>query len=415
MEYGIIGMPLGHSFSKPIHESISKITYEINPLSENEVLSLLAKRDFKGINVTIPYKQFVIPQLDFVDTKAKEINAVNTIINKNNKLYGFNTDYGGLKRMILDHKIDVKNKLCAILGNGGTHNTSYHLLKDLGAKNIITVTREKLDDTITFEEFKSHSEIEVIINTTPVGMYPNNHKEIISLDNFPNLEALVDVVYNPIRTPLVIKALRKGINATGGLEMLINQAIIANEIFFDHKNDDSLYKSIYANIYYSKANIVLIGMPMSGKSTIGKALSEKLNKTFVDIDEEIIKRINMPISEYFSKYGEDKFRDIEEEVTSEIAKMNNAIISTGGGIIKRVNNLLYLKENGFIVHLTRDEDLLVYDNSRPLTKTTNDYKKLKEERLPIYRMNQDIEIDNSKEIDEVVKLIEEAFYESINY
>ena len=415
MKYGIIGKPLIHSFSKPIHESLSSFSYEINELDSNEVSSLLKNRDFLGINVTIPYKQFVIPFLDKIDEQANRIHAVNTIVNRNNILYGYNTDYGGLKKMILDHKIDIKDKICAILGNGGTHNTSLSLLQDLGAKEIITATRKKEKGTLTFDELIKRKDVEVIINTTPVGMYPNNYDRIISLNDFPSLKYVVDVVYNPLRTPLVLEAKERGIIATGGLEMLINQALIANEIFFLKKNDDSLYKSIYKKIYLNKANIVLIGMPMSGKTTIGKGLAKELNKKFYDLDEEIEKRISLPIKDYFSKYGEEKFREIENEVTKEIAKETNLVISTGGGIIKNKDNIFSLKENGFIVLLNRDDNLLIFDDKRPLTKNKSDYHKLLNERLPIYRSCCDTIIDNNDSIEEATKKIKEAFDESFNY
>lgn len=415
MEYGIIGMPLGHSFSKPIHESISPITYHINALTEKEVVSLLQKKEFIGLNVTIPYKQFVMNFLDEIDPKAKKIHAVNTIINKNGKLYGYNTDYGGLKKMILDHKINVSNKHCAILGNGGTHNTTYALLSDLGAKSVLTVTRKKEQNTITFDEFKTHKEIEIIINTTPVGMYPNNYCKPISLEYFPSLEGLVDVVYNPLRTPLVLEAKEKNINSTGGLEMLVNQAIIANEYFFSRPNDESLYKSIYKQLFLNKANIVLIGMPMSGKTTIGYALAKKLGKEYIDIDEEITKEIKMPIKEYFSKYGEEAFRKIEAELTLKIAKETNYVISPGGGIVKNIDNIRALKQNGFIIFLDRDENLLVYDRNRPLTKNKDEYKKLLQERLHLYKTYSDVRIENNGTIEEAVLKIVEVFNESINY
>ncbi len=415
MKYGIIGKPLIHSFSKPIHESLSSFSYEINELDSNEVSSLLKNRDFLGINVTIPYKQFVIPFLDKIDEQANRIHAVNTIVNRNNILYGYNTDYGGLKKMILDHKIDIKDKICAILGNGGTHNTSLSLLQDLGAKEIITATRKKEKGTLTFDELIKRKDVEVIINTTPVGMYPNNYDRIISLNDFPSLKYVVDVVYNPLRTPLVLEAKEKGIIATGGLEMLVNQAVIANEIFFSKKNDAEVYKSIYKKIYLNKSNVVLIGMPMAGKTTIGKVLAEALNKKFYDLDEEIEKRIPLPIKEYFDKYGESKFREIENEITKEISKETNLVISTGGGIIKNKENIFALKENGYIVFLNRDDDLLIYDDKRPLTKNKEEYHKLLNERITLYKKYCDIEIENNDSFKDTITRIKEAFDESFNY
>lgn len=415
MEYGLIGMPLGHSFSKIIQEKISPITYELCPLKEDEVIFLLDNRSFKGINVTIPYKQFVIPHLDEISLKAKEISAVNTIVNKDGKLYGYNTDYDGLKRMLESHHIDPKDKVCAILGNGGTHNTAHQLLLDLGAKKILTVSRKRVEGTISFSELFSHPEIELLINTTPIGMYPNNYNCLVDINSFPNLVYVVDVIYNPIRTPLIVQSKKKGLVSTGGLEMLVNQAIIANEYFLNQKHDESTYKKAYADIYLNKSNIVLIGMPMSGKSTIGNKLAKKLNRKLIDTDEEIIKRIKMTIPEYFKKFGEDAFRKIETEVIEEVSKLNNVIISTGGGVIKNDYNIDCLKQNGFIVFLTRDDNSLIFDSNRPLTKSMDDYQKLKKERLPLYLKAKDVTIENKGPLKETVKRIEEAFYESINY
>lgn len=418
MEYGLIGYPLGHSFSKDIHEKISSITYDLNPISTYDGLKeLMTSKDLKGINVTIPYKKKVIKFLDEVSSKANEIGAVNTIVKKYNKLYGYNTDYLGFKRLLESNKMNPRGLTCLILGTGGTRNTVYTLLKDLGAKEIITASRQKKEGCITYNQLGNYTKkIEMIINTTPVGMYPNNYESLINIELFTKLKYVVDVIYNPLRTKLVLDAQRNNIKAIGGLEMLISQAIYANELFLDTKYDDSLFFKIYKEMYLEKTNIVLIGMPMSGKTNVGKRIARIFKKKFIDSDNEIIKKIKMPIKDYFEKYGEEAFRKIEHEKIVELSKLNNVIISTGGGVIKNFKNISLLKQNGFIVHLTRSEGLIDFkDDTRPLTKNLSDYRKLKKERFPLYRKAMDVEVMNKNNYKQVYKEIMEALDESINY
>ena len=415
MEYGLIGKKLGHSFSKIIHEDISPITYELTELNEDEVITLLKEKNLKAINVTIPYKQLVIPYLDHIDKTAKKINAVNTIININNELYGFNTDYLGLKKMLIDHNVNVKGLVCAILGNGGTHNTSEEVLNQLGAKKVYTVSRRNEPNTITYEELYSLKDVALIINTTPVGMYPHNDDTLIDLSKLPNLKYVIDVIFNPLRTNLILQAKELNTKAIGGLEMLINQGIYANELFLQTEHSKKLFKQIYQKLYLEKVNIVLIGMPMSGKTIAGKKFKTLFNKKFVDTDKEIEKRIGMPIKDFFQKYGEAKFREIEEEVIKEVSSQNGLVISTGGGVIKNPKNMMRLKQNGFIVHLTRSDDLLTFNDNRPLTQNMEEYHKLKKERLPLFRKYMDIEVENKNNTKRIAYKIKEALYESINY
>ena len=309
MKYGLIGEHLTHSFSKIIHEKIGEYVYEIKEIEPQLVDAFMKSKDFNAINVTIPYKQTVIPYLDVIDEGAKKIGAVNTVVNKNGKLYGYNTDIFGMKSLINKMDVSLKDKRVLIIGTGGTSKTAYAVAQDMNAKEIIFVSHTKKDNAYSYEEiYSNHTDIEVIINTSPVGMFPNSESSPIDIDKLPNLTAVIDAIYNPIRTSLILSAQKRGINAQGGLYMLISQAIYAYEYFTGKSVDKSLCDTIYNQIENEKINIVLTGMPSSGKTTVGKLLAEKIGKTFVDTDDEIVKKIGMDIPSYFDKYGEAELR-----------------------------------------------------------------------------------------------------------
>ena len=370
--FGLLGEILGHSFSKEIHESINDYTYNLIEVSKDNFNSFMETKNFKAINVTIPYKELVIPYLSYIDPKAKQIGAVNTIINDNNKLYGYNTDYLGLKQLIIKNKIDFKNKKVLILGTGGTSKTAFVLSKDLGCAQVIKVSRRKSDETISYEEAKEkYNDANIIINTTPCGMYPNDDL-IIELDNFNNLEAVVDVIYNPLNTKLIRAAKERNIKAVNGLYMLVAQAVYASYLFINKDVVESKIDEVYKKIKNNKLNISLIGMPSCGKTTISLELGKLLNKEVVDSDVLIEKEINMPISQFLNKDNENVFRDIESKVIDNISKQNNLIISTGGGVIKRKENIDYLRRNSIIIFIDRDLELLQTTSSRPLSNNKTD-------------------------------------------
>lgn len=410
MKYGLIGEHLGHSFSKEIHEMLGKYTYEICEIAKDNLDSFMKEKTFIAINVTIPYKQQVIPYLDFIDDKAQSIGAVNTIVNKNNKLYGYNTDYYGLKSLIQTNDIDVKNKKVLLLGNGGTSKTARTVLKDLQAKEIVIVDINKDENVITYDDaLKYHTDSEIIVNTTPCGMYPDNDGCIVNIELFKNLEAVVDVVYNPIRTAIVSNALNKGIKAVSGLYMLVAQAVYAAGIFLDEKILENEIDRIYNIIKKQKENIVLIGMPSSGKSTIGIEIAKLLNKEYIDTDSLIEEKINMPISNFLTKENEDEFRDIEEEIIKNVSKLNNKIISTGGGVIKRNINIKRLKQNAIIVFIDRSLDKLLTTSSRPLSSNKTDLENLYHQRYNIYKSSSDIIVDNNDTLEDTInKIINEV-------
>lgn len=406
MKYGLIGEHLTHSFSKIIHEEIGDYVYEIKEIEPESVDSFMKAKDFLAINVTIPYKETVIPYLDYIDDSAKKIGAVNTVLNKNGTLYGYNTDYSGMKALALKIGIEIKGKKVLIIGTGGTSKTATAVVTDMGAREIIYVSNIKVEGAYSYEEvYANHTDAEIIFNTSPVGMYPKNDGTPIDLSKFPKLEGLLDVVYNPIRTNLVIEAQRLGIKAEGGLYMLGAQAVYAYEHFMATSVDKTLCDSIFNKVLAEKDNIILTGMPSSGKTTIGKLLAEKTGKTFVDTDDEIVKKIGMDIPSYFAKYGEAEFRKAESEVIKEISPKNSLIIATGGGAILNYDNIRRLKQNGKIYFLDRCLDKLMPTSNRPLSSDITALKKRYDERYPIYKATCDIQVDGNGAPDEVADLI----------
>ena len=385
MRYGLIGEKLGHSFSKIIHEQLADYTYDLIPLTKEELHTFMTEKKFSALNVTIPYKETVIPYLDEIDAHTKAIGAVNTIVNRNGRLCGYNTDFFGFRYLLQNNGIDVCGKKTLVLGKGGASKAVIAVLKELGASEILTVYYKNAPHTITYQTcYEKHSDAKIIINTTPMGMYPNADDCPIDLSRFSQLEGVADVVYNPLRTQLVLEAEKRGIKTAGGLEMLVAQAKYAVEIFLGISLPETRIAEINRGLLQERSNLVLIGMSGGGKSTIGSLAAEKLGKAFVDTDEEIIKQIGMPIANYFAKEGEAAFRDIETKVIHTLSAQNNIVISTGGGIIKNPLNVEYLKRNGHIIWLKRDADLLESGNGRPLAPDQTAVRKLYQERLPLY-------------------------------
>ena len=387
MKYGLIGEKLGHSFSKEIHALLGDYEYELLEIAREDLDIFMKHRDFLGINVTIPYKEAVIPYLDWIHEPAREIGAVNTILNPDGKLYGYNTDYSGM-RSLFDHAgIDAEGKKAVILGSGGTSKTAYVVLRSLGASEIIKVSRSGKDGAITYEElYEKHSDAEIIVNTTPVGMYPAVFGCPIDLTEFKRLYGVVDAVYNPINTTLVQRAKELGARAEGGLYMLVAQAAVASEFFSDENGSSHPYfiDKAYEEIKDRKENIVLIGMPASGKSTVGRILADKLGRRFVDTDELIINRIGMEIKDYFILYGEEKFRNIESEVIASLAGQSSLVIATGGGAILREENVSALKYNGKLYFIDRPIERLMPTEDRPLSSDRVSIEARYKERYPIY-------------------------------
>ena len=388
--YGLVGKKLTHSFSKEIHGKLADYKYELIELNESEIKPFFEQKAFCAVNVTIPYKQTVIPYLDFISEKAQKIGAVNTVVNKDGFLYGYNTDYYGMKALVEKIGIDLKGKKVLILGTGGTSKTARVLAEDLGAKEILVVSRKKSENYITYEEaINYHNDANMIINTTPVGMYPNCEARPIDISGFTALEGVVDAVYNPLRTNLILDAKTKGIKAEGGLYMLVMQAVVAVEKFLNCEIPKTKADSIYADILASKQNIVLTGMPSSGKTTVGNLLNLD-GFTFFDSDKEIEKHCGCTIKELIAQKGERYFRDLETEVIKELSLESGRIIATGGGAVLRQENITALKRNGKIFFIDADINRLKTTADRPLSNTADKLKELYENRIDIYKSTADV-------------------------
>ena len=406
MEYGLIGEHLGHSFSKEIHNRIADYDYILKEIEPDRLKDFITSREYRGLNVTIPYKQDVIAWLDEVDEAALDIGAVNTIVNRDGRLYGYNTDYLGMRELILSNGMDLQAATVLILGSGGTSKTAYKVAESLGAKQIIKVSRHPKNGEITYEEaYRDYSYADAIINTTPCGMYPDTEGCPIDVSRFNNLSAVVDAIYNPLNTRLVLSARQRGIKASGGLYMLVAQAVKASELFFDTTYAPAVMESIFDSMEGQKKNIVLIGMPGCGKSTVGKALKDRLNREFIDSDAEIVKRAGIEIPRIFSEYGEVYFRKLESEVISDLSKRTGIVIATGGGAILNDKNVEELKKNGELIWLNRPIDSIIPTEDRPLSNDRDKLIKLYTVREPIYRAAADREIDACDSIEGIVERI----------
>lgn len=410
MNYGLIGEKLGHSFSKDVHARLFDYTYEPREISMDDFDSFMKEKDFKAINVTIPYKQMVIPYLDFVDETAQKIGAVNTIVNRNGKLYGYNTDFSGMRSLILKNSIDLENKKVLILGSGGTSKTAFAVAESLGAKEVYRVSRSGRDGCITYEDVENiHSDTEIIINTTPAGMYPDIDSAAVDISKFTNLSGVVDAVYNPLSSKIVCNAKKMGIKAVGGLYMLVAQAVYAAEHFMNTSIETSKIDEIYSQMLHQKQNIVLIGMPGSGKSTIGKLLADKLGMQFVDTDEVIVKNEGKVIPDIFAECGEEKFRDMEAEAVYEVSKMQHTVIATGGGAVLREKNVRLLKQNGRIYFIDRPLSSIVATSDRPLSSNREALEKRYAERYDIYLKSADVHLKIGDDAGENAQKIKEDF------
>ena len=393
MEYGLIGEHLPHSFSKTIHDMIGGYDYSLQEIAPAELDAFMTRRDFKGINVTIPYKQVVIPYLGGMTDRAEKIGAVNTIVNRNGKLYGDNTDFGGMEALCRKAGISFSGRRVLILGSGGTSRTAYAAAKSGGASFVAKVSRSGKDGAVTYEKmYAAYTDAQVIINTTPCGMYPEPYECPVDPAAFPKLSGVLDVIYNPLATQLVLRAGRQGVKASGGLYMLVAQAVLASGVFTGQEIRDEMIEEIYAKLLAQKQNIVLTGMPGSGKTTVGKVLAKRLGRKLIDTDKVIVQEQGCPISEIFEKTGESGFRDLETEVIRRISKETGCIIATGGGAVLREENVDALKSNGTVVFLDRNIHAIVPTATRPLSDSTDKLKKLYHVRYPIYRKAADLHI-----------------------
>lgn len=404
-QYGLIGRKLGHSYSPQIHALLGDYSYDLFEMEEEDVEVFLRKREFNAINVTIPYKKTVMPFLDRIDDSALKIGSVNTIVKeKDGTLTGYNTDYYGFSYMLKKGGINVSGKKILVLGNGGASATVQSVIRDLGAKETVIASQRSEPH---YDQLDAHTDTDIIINTTPVGMYPHNLETLVDLDKFRNLQGIADVIYNPERTQLMLDAQKRGISCISGLYMLAAQAKKAAEHFFSTEFSEDAVDMIVKKLSFELTNIILVGMPGCGKTTIGKLLAENYGRKFVDMDALIVEKAGKSIPEIFSEQGEPGFRKIEAEVAKEVGKEKELVIATGGGVIVTPENHDALRQNGTVVFINRDINVLPTDG-RPLSQQ-NKLSDMFEKRLPLYRSICHAEINGNGTVNEVAERIKELF------
>ena len=406
--FGLLGRKLGHSWSVPIHTALGCEGYRLIELEPEELEGFLAQPNIGGLNVTIPYKRDVMPFCDIIDPMAQAIGSVNTLTRRaDGKLYAFNTDAAGFCWMAERTGISFTGKKTVVLGSGGASLTAVACAKKLGAREVVVISRSGENN---YGNLSRHADADIVVNTTPVGMFPNNGAAAVDLATFPRCSGVLDVVYNPRRTALLLQAEALGIPCSDGLPMLVAQAKAAEEHFFEKSIPDSENERILALLRQECTNIVLIGMPGCGKTTVGQALSELTGREAVDIDRRIVERAGCSIPEIFAHGGESAFRALEQEETAEAGKLSGKIILTGGGVIKDERNYASLHQNGRIYHLIRDISVLP-TNGRPLSQGT-DLSAMWREREPLYARFRDVEIQNDGSLQETAAAIWRDFCEN---
>lgn len=407
MNYGCIGEHLGHSFSRDIHALLDTYEYTLQELSPQELPSFLKAREFCGINVTIPYKGDVIPFIDELSETARAIGAVNTIVNRGGKLFGYNTDFGGMKALILRLGLSFSGAKVLVLGTGGTSRTAVAVATHLGAREVITVSRTGNRGAITYEEATTnHTDADYIINTTPAGMFPNVEGCPVDIQHFPHLSGVVDAVYHPLRTRLVRAAKARGIPAEGGLYMLVMQAVLAWELFTGKTCSAETAEKVYRQVLSARQNVVLVGMPGSGKTTVGQELARRLSRPLIDTDAVVTKTTGTDIPTLFQTEGEIAFRNYETAAVKETAVKTGIVIATGGGAVLRSENIDALRGNGKIFFLNRPLADLLPTKDRPLASSVEAIRQRFSEREHLYRAAADCIISADTSVSEVAAAIE---------
>lgn len=404
MKCGLLGRHLGHSYSPQIHASLGDYSYDLFEKEPEEIEDFLKHGDFTGINVTVPYKKDVIPHLDELSPIAKRLGAVNTIVRRNGKLIGHNTDYFGFLTMVKASNLTVSGKKVLVLGSGGASNTVVAVLKELAAQ-VVVISRTGENN---YGNLQLHEEAAVIVNTTPVGMYPNTGLSPVDLDHFPKLEGVLDVIYNPARTQLLLDAEKRGLVTMNGLLMLVAQAKEASEWFMETVIEDQIIAAIHRKLQLQMENIILIGMPGSGKSTVGKLLAEKCGKQFMDADEALVSQSGRAIRDIFAQDGEPLFRELETNVLATLGRQSGLVLATGGGCVTQRRNYPLLHQNGTIFCLQRNLDQLPVDG-RPLSQATR-IEEMYKIRKPLYECFADHMIDNNSSpeaaVDQILMILE---------
>lgn len=400
---GLLGRKLGHSYSPQIHRELSCYEYRLCEKEPEELEAFLKSGTFDGLNVTIPYKKAVMAYLDEISPEAAAIGSVNTIVNRGGHLTGYNTDAFGFTWLLQKSGVEAAGKKALVFGSGGASVTVCHVLRALGADPVVVISRTGENN---YENLDRHLDAKLLVNATPLGMYPKNGESPVDLTRFSALDGVLDVVYNPARTALMLQAEQLGIAHASGLSMLVAQAKKACEYFTGSPVPDAEIDRIERLLSRQMENIILIGMPGCGKSSVGRALAAALGRPFIDADEEIVRRAGCSIPEIFAAQGEAGFRRAESAALADLGKQSGIVLATGGGCITRTENYPSLHQNGRIVWLTRDLSLLPTDG-RPMSQA-NPLEALWEKRKALYEQFSDIKIANDRTISECVNAIEEA-------
>ena len=412
MQYGLIGARLGHSYSASIHRQLGDYDYRLYECTESECIDLLKRREFKGLNVTIPYKKLAYGMCDSLSDAAREVGCVNTlVVRADGSLYGHNTDLSGFIALAGRAGVTIAGKKAVILGSGGTSLTVRAACIRLGARETVVVSRRSPVDYAAL--YRSHADAEVLINTTPVGMYPESGACPADIAALSNLEGVLDVIYNPDRTRLMLDAEARNIPCAGGLYMLVDQAREAAELFTGGSIPQSETGRIHRMLRRNALNVILIGMPGCGKSAVGRALAARMGRAFVDCDQEIVRRAGKPIPEIFSRDGESAFREMEASVVADFCRRNGLVIATGGGAVLRKESVRAMRQNGRVILLERAMDALDM-TGRPLSPNRRALEALWGAREPLYRAAADIAVDNNAAPEQAAARAEEAFYEAVD-
>lgn len=398
LKCGLLGQRLGHSYSPAIHGMLADYDYQLFEREPEQLEDFLKNGPWDGINVTIPYKKAVLPYCAELSDTARRIGSVNTIVRRpDGTLYGDNTDAYGFESLVKKSGIDVRGKKALVLGSGGASVTVVAVLKMLGAESVTVISRGGEDN---YDNLEKHADARIIANTTPVGMYPNNGQAAVDLTRFPQCEGVLDVVYNPAHTALLLQAEKLGIPRAGGLYMLVAQAKRSSELFIGSTIPDSEIGRIEKVLSGRMKNIVLVGMPSSGKSTLAAALGEKLGRPVYEADALIEQEAGMDIPAIFAQGGEESFRKLETEILSRLGKLSGAVISTGGGCVTREENYDLLHQNGTILWLKRGTEKLD-KTGRPLS-LKNDLNEMYQKREPMYRRFADAAVDNNGSVEDTL-------------
>ena len=395
--FGLLGERLAHSYSPMIHGMLGNGGYSLFERDAAGAEDFIRNGDWRGLNVTIPYKQLAYRLSAVKSSTAKKCGSVNTLVKRDGKIYGYNTDYFGFITTVFSLGVDVRGAKCLVLGNGGAAGAVRAALLDLGASKIVTVVRKGENN---YENLSRHADADIIVNATPVGMYPDNSSCPIALEPFTKCRAVIDLVFNPLRTRLILEAQRLSIPCAGGLLMLVAQAKKSNDLFFNTTKDDSIIRDIHAKLEKQLGNIVLVGMPGCGKTTVGKIVAERLGRRLIDTDEKVEKAAGMTIHNIFEEYGEAHFRSLEEKAVASAAAQNSAVISVGGGAVLSKENRIALRQNGVVIRLTRDVRSLDREK-RPLS--AGDLNKMLQKREPYYKEAADYTVANDDEPEEAAR------------